>query len=41
MYVDKHFEDLNKDYTFFGGVDEVIEPYQPGKKYMAVFLIRK
>jgi hypothetical protein len=41
MYLDKHFEELNIDYTFFGGIDEIIEPYEPQKKYKAVFVIKK
>jgi hypothetical protein len=44
-FVDKHFERLSAQYTFRGGEgienQSLIEPYQIGKKYTAVLVMRK
>jgi len=44
-FVDKHFDDLSEEYLFMGGEcidnENIIEPYRKGKKYNAVFVMRK
>jgi hypothetical protein len=44
-YVDKNYDELSKDFDFLGGegVEDhnIIEPYEKGKTYNAVFLIKK
>jgi hypothetical protein len=44
-FVDKYFEELSESYIFKGGEgvenQNLIEPYQKGKKYNAVLVIRK
>lgn len=44
-FVDKNFELLNENYIFQGGENienqNLIESYMPGKKYNAVFVMRK
>ncbi len=39
-HVDRNFNELNKTYTFYGGLEGVIELYQPQKKYDSVFVIK-
>lgn len=44
-FVDKYFEELSENYSFLGGEgienENLIESYQRGKKYNAVFVVRK
>lgn len=39
-YVNKNFENLCKDYTFYGGLGSIIEDYIPQKDYDSVFIIK-
>ena len=44
-YVNKNFETLNKEYAFFGGIEDDngairLEPYIPHKKYGSVFVMK-
>ena len=44
-YVNKNFETLNKEYAFFGGIEDDneairLEPYIPNKKYGSVFVMK-
>jgi hypothetical protein len=44
-YVDKNYEQLTKDYDFFGGEDinnqNLMEPYERYKKYNGVWVMKK
>lgn len=40
-YLNKNYEELNKDYNFFGDTEESIEIYEKNKKYKKVFLTKK
>lgn len=35
------YENLSQTYSFFGGIEDVIEPYKPGNEHKTVFVIKK
>jgi hypothetical protein len=40
-YVNANYDNLVNDYTFYGGNEDNAEVFEPGKKYDAVFVVRK
>lgn len=40
-FVDKYFNELNKEYLFFGHGPDKLEDYQKGKKYNGVVVMKK
>lgn len=40
-YLNKNLKDLSETYNFFGGNEDIIEPYMPGNEYKTVFVIKK
>lgn len=40
-YVNKNYDELIKEYTFLGGNEDAVEPFEKDKKYDTVFVYKK